>query len=241
MTTPPPGILAPASNVYTSIMAKPAASTQSLPQTLGELRKSQYTPERVSRSVKDELRDNLITRLRTTASTKESLFPGIVGLRRHGRPADRQRGALAPQLHSARLARPGKVSHSARVDHSARPIFTLRRRFRTARQPVRAAQPLLKEPDRRKRRRHSHRLDDADRSLHRKARHARRHRRRPHRRCRPHQSRALGPRARLRAHHALRPAAPRQPRHLRHQRGARPRRQNSGRALQHHAGRRRAD
>jgi magnesium chelatase subunit I len=56
-------------------MAKSAA----LPQTLGELRKSEYTPERVSRTVKDELRDNLITRLRTTAKTKESLFPGIVG------------------------------------------------------------------------------------------------------------------------------------------------------------------
>jgi magnesium chelatase subunit I len=56
-------------------MAKPAA----LPQTLGQLRTSEYTPERVSRSVKDELRDNLIARLRQTAKTKESLFPGIVG------------------------------------------------------------------------------------------------------------------------------------------------------------------
>ena len=54
------------------------AST-ALPTTLGQLRKSEYTPERVSRSVKDELRDNLITRLRETATTKESLFPGIVG------------------------------------------------------------------------------------------------------------------------------------------------------------------
>ncbi len=51
----------------------------SLPQTLGALRTSQYTPERVARSVKDELRDNLIARLRQTATTKESLFPGIVG------------------------------------------------------------------------------------------------------------------------------------------------------------------
>ena len=54
------------------------AST-ALPTTLGQLRTSEYTPERVSRSVKDELRDNLITRLRETAATKESLFPGIVG------------------------------------------------------------------------------------------------------------------------------------------------------------------
>ena len=56
-------------------MATPA----SLPSTLGTLRTSAYTPERVSRSVKDELRDNLIVRLRETAKSKDSLFPGIVG------------------------------------------------------------------------------------------------------------------------------------------------------------------
>jgi magnesium chelatase subunit I len=50
-----------------------------LPRTLGELRSSEFTPERVARSVKDELRDNLITRLRTIGATNESLFPGIVG------------------------------------------------------------------------------------------------------------------------------------------------------------------
>ena len=55
-------------------MANPA-----LPLTLGALRKSTFTPARVSRSVKDELRDNLIARLRETAKTKASLFPGIVG------------------------------------------------------------------------------------------------------------------------------------------------------------------
>ncbi len=52
---------------------------KSLPTTLGDLRKSEFTPARVGRSVKDELRDNLIARLRKTAKTKESLFPGIVG------------------------------------------------------------------------------------------------------------------------------------------------------------------
>src|SRR5580658_6935669 len=54
-------------------------ATQSLPTTLGELRKSIYTPALVSRSVKDELRDNLIARLRATAKSREPLFPGIVG------------------------------------------------------------------------------------------------------------------------------------------------------------------
>jgi magnesium chelatase subunit I len=46
-----------------------------LPTTLGQLRKSEFTPSRLARSVKDELRENLIAKLRT----KETLFPGIVG------------------------------------------------------------------------------------------------------------------------------------------------------------------
>lgn len=46
---------------------------------MGALRASDYSPERVSRSVKDELRDNLIVRLRSIQSTGEALFPGIVG------------------------------------------------------------------------------------------------------------------------------------------------------------------
>ncbi len=51
----------------------------SLPQTLGALRNSAFTPARLARSVKDELRENLIARLRDTAKTKVPLFPGIVG------------------------------------------------------------------------------------------------------------------------------------------------------------------
>ncbi|QNI36101.1 sigma 54-interacting transcriptional regulator [Edaphobacter albus] len=47
----------------------------SLPATLGALRNSEYTPERLARSVKDELRENLISRLRT----KKNIFSGIVG------------------------------------------------------------------------------------------------------------------------------------------------------------------
>ena len=48
----------------------------SLPRTLGELRQSPFSEQRLrSRRVKDELRDNLITRLRATGS----VFPGIVG------------------------------------------------------------------------------------------------------------------------------------------------------------------
>ncbi len=54
-----------------------------LPRTLGQLRSSEFTPERVARSVKDELRDNLIAHLREIAPggkrEGESLFPGIIG------------------------------------------------------------------------------------------------------------------------------------------------------------------
>src|SRR3978361_1581916 len=50
-----------------------------LPSTLRDLRNSQWSPERVGRSVKDELRENLIARLRANAGSGDSLFPGIVG------------------------------------------------------------------------------------------------------------------------------------------------------------------
>ncbi|MDE1162954.1 MAG: sigma 54-interacting transcriptional regulator [Acidobacteriaceae bacterium] len=59
-------------------------SQTAFPSTLGQLKLDpRFTPERVNRSVKDELRDNLIVRLRETApggkKAGESLFPGIVG------------------------------------------------------------------------------------------------------------------------------------------------------------------
>ena len=50
----------------------------SFPRTFGELRRSPFSEERLStRRVKDELRENLIARLRTNGD--ESIFPGIVG------------------------------------------------------------------------------------------------------------------------------------------------------------------
>ncbi len=53
----------------------PAAHT--LPQTLGELRKSSLFSELrlKNRSVKDEMRANLMARIKT----RETIFPGIVG------------------------------------------------------------------------------------------------------------------------------------------------------------------
>ena len=50
----------------------------SFPRTLGELRRSEFSEERLrTRHVKDELRDNLIVRLR--ANPDAPVFPGIVG------------------------------------------------------------------------------------------------------------------------------------------------------------------
>jgi magnesium chelatase subunit I len=67
----------------------------SLPQTLGALRSSEFTPARLARSVKDELRENLIARLRDSAKTKAPLFPGIVGYE----------DTVIPQLVNAVLSR----------------------------------------------------------------------------------------------------------------------------------------
>src|SRR6516162_350291 len=50
----------------------------SVPRTLGELRRSDFCEERLStRGVKDELRDNLVARLREDGDGP--VFPGIVG------------------------------------------------------------------------------------------------------------------------------------------------------------------
>src|SRR5437879_1400280 len=47
-----------------------------LPRTLGELRKSNFSEQRlISRKVKDEIRDNLTAKIRT----RETIFPGIIG------------------------------------------------------------------------------------------------------------------------------------------------------------------
>ena len=49
---------------------------KNLPRTLGELRRSRFSEERLARrTVKDEIRENLICRLQR----KEPLFPGVVG------------------------------------------------------------------------------------------------------------------------------------------------------------------
>src|SRR3954470_7310731 len=66
--------------------------SQNLPRTLGELRRSCFSEERLTRrTVKDEIRDNLICRLQR----KEPLFPGVVGFEE----------TVAPQVVNAILSR----------------------------------------------------------------------------------------------------------------------------------------
>jgi len=69
-----------------------------LPMTLGALRASEFTPARLARSVKDEMRENLIARLRANAANStasSTLFPGIVGYE----------DTVVPQLVNAVLSR----------------------------------------------------------------------------------------------------------------------------------------
>src|SRR6201985_1130067 len=66
----------------TTQTTSPSKTAGNLPATLGDLRASkQFTEAYVSRSVKDELRANLIRLLQEQASAKNAdpIFPGIIG------------------------------------------------------------------------------------------------------------------------------------------------------------------
>ena len=65
----------------------------SLPQTLGELRRSKFSEPRLRRRVKDEMRENLIARLRKNSG--DEIFPGIIGYE----------DTVMPQLSNAVLSR----------------------------------------------------------------------------------------------------------------------------------------
>ena len=215
-----------------------------LPQTLGALRASEFTPARLARSVKDELRENLIANSASPPSqgpTRAPLFPGIVGYEDTVVPQTRQRRPLASTTSSssASAARRSRASSAPSPRCSIR--MPLRCRLRGPRQPLRAHLKVQPRPHRQDGRRDPDCVAHPRRPLRRKTRHPRRYGSRSRRRHRPHQGSAHQPGPRLRVDHALRSSAARQPRNLRHQRDSRPRRQNPGRALQHHAGGRRAD
>jgi magnesium chelatase subunit I len=212
----------------------PAAHT--LPLTLGDLRTSSHFAEAClkTRSVKDELRRNLIARLR---DSRAACSPASSALTTPSFRKSSTRFSPA-ELHPARPARTGQKPHPARPHHlldahlpyiagceirdnptrpsasaaaiwspssgDATPIAWLTRDDRYV---EKLATPDVTVADL---------IGDLD----------------------PIKAARGGQDFGQRTHHALRPAAPRQPRHLRHQRAARPRRKNPGRAVQHHAGRR---
>src|SRR5438874_3442004 len=65
----------------------------SLPQSLGELRRSKFSEPRLRRRVKDEMRENLIARL--PKNSGDEIFPGIIGYE----------DTVMPQLSNAILSR----------------------------------------------------------------------------------------------------------------------------------------
>ena len=210
-----------------------------LPRTLGDLKNSPWAePPLRGRTVRDEIRANLLARL----AAGGPLFPGHRRLRGHDPAADRQRAPGAAPLHPARPPRPGQEPDPARAHRAARRADPDRRRERGERRPVRADLQVRPRAAGRVRRRHRRSPGSAATSA------TSRSWRRPtspsptssatSTRSRP---RAAGTccRDELTMHFGLLPA--RQPRHLRHQRAARPERQGPGGPVQHHAGRRRPD
>ena len=210
-----------------------------LPQTLGELHSSKdYSPAQLNtRSIKDEMRANLIARLRA----RETLFPGIVGYE----------DTVVPQIVNAVLSRQNFILLGLRGQAKSRILRALTALL-DEHMPYIAGceirdnpyQPLCK----RCRDLIAEHGDatpiaylDARRPLRGEAGHAGRDGGGPDWRSRPHQGRARRAGPLQRTDHALRPAAARQPRHLRHERAARSGRKDPGRAVQHHAGRRCAD
>ena len=159
-------------------------------------------------------------------------FPGIVGFD----------DTVLPELERALLAGHDLVLLGERGQGKTRLIRTLvglldewtpgdRRRARSTSTRYAPDHAVGPAPRRRARRRRSGRLAAPQRAVRREARDARHQRRRPDRRRRPDQGRR-GPHPRRPRDGPLRPGAAHQPRHLRRQRAARPRRADPGVAAQ---------
>ena len=211
----------------------------SLPRTLGDLRRSIFSEERLrTRHVKDELRENLTARLR--ANEDAPIFPGIVGYD----------DTVVPQIINAILSRHNFILLGLRGQAKSRilralttlldpqmpylagcevhddPYAPICRRCREevadwGRAPIAYLSPderyveKLATPDVTI----ADLIGDID----------------------PIKAARGGHELIERADSSLRPVAPRQSRHLRDQRIARSRGKNSSRPVQHHAGRRRSD
>ena len=213
--------------------------SSSHPETLGALRKSPYASASLARrSVKDEVRANLLARL----AKGGPLFAGVVGYEE----------TVMPQIVNALLSRHNFILLGLRGQAKSRILRALvdaarrgdadRRRQRDQRQSVRADLEV---------RAHAHRRE---RATTRRSRGSIATSRYVEKLATPDVTIAdiIGdvdpitrgarrPRALRRAHDPLRHAAAREPRHLRAERAARSRRQGAGRPVQHHAGRRRPD
>ena len=202
-------------------------------ETLGDLRRSGYR----SRPVKQEIRDNLVCKLRAG----EPLFPGIIGYDE----------TVIPQLVNAVLSRHNFILLGLRGQAKSRIlrglVDLLDERIPVVPgceihdDPARAAVRRVPRAHRRRRRPPADRVAAPRRALRREARDAGRDDRRHGRRHRSDQGGPGRAQPLRRADDALRPAAAREPRHLRDQRAARSGRQDSGRPVQHPAGRRRPD
>ena len=209
-------------------------TTLERPRTLGELKASGYKVL----PVREELRKNLIAKIRKG----EDLFPGIFGYEE----------TVIPQLENAILSGQDIIFLGERGQAKSRIIRALvnllddaipiARRLRDQRQPVRPDHRKHgRDIDRRAGRRHAE-LEwiGRDAPLRREAGDAGHHDRRPHRRGGPDQGRRR-PLPLRRADDPLRPDPAHEPRHLLHQRAARPCRAHPGRPAQHHGRARRAD
>ncbi len=204
------------------------------PRNLGELRRSQWSEQCMARrSVRQELRENLLLKM----ERGEELFPGV-----HGYD-----DTVIPQIVNAILSRHHFILLGLRGQAKSRiirglvsfmdPVVPVVEGCEIHDNPYNPLVPPLPRAHSRRRRRHAHRVAVARSPLRGKARHSRCDHRGYDWRRGPDQSRSLGPQPVRRADHPLRPAAARQSRDFCHQRTARPRRQNSGGLVQHHAGR----
>ena len=187
-------------------------------------------------SVKDEMRRNLIAKIRIGRAA----LPRHPRLRRDGRPAGPERDPLAARHALPRPPRPGQDPDAPPARPPARRRDADRRRLGGQRPPLRPALAGGPRPRRRNGRRHADRLGRPRGTVSREARDARRDHRRPDRRDRHDQARR-GPLPLERADDALRPDPPDQPGDLLHQRAARPLAQDPGRPVQRARGARRPD
>ena len=200
------------------------------PATIGQRRGSGSE----SRPVKEEIRATPSRKI----AAGEALFTDP-RLRGDGPAAARERPPLRPRHGLPRRAGPGEDAHvrslTGLLDEPSRSSPAAR--STTTPTPRSTSTRATSSPSRR---RHADRLDPPRPPLRREAGDPGHVDRRPHRRNRPDQGRP-GPLPLRRADHALRPDSAHQPRHLRHQRAARPRRADPGRPLQRARGARHPD